>query len=97
MKRRRFPPPPPPGYLWMWGELASVETIEQWCGESMTILDALPAVVRNAVHEARAYTDTSEARRLTRRHGPEKAAQIILSRRERLSIWCALRRRYGAP
>jgi hypothetical protein len=48
----------------------------------MNTLDTLPPVVRNAVHEATAYTDTAHAAELVKIYGPDMAAKMILARRE---------------
>jgi hypothetical protein len=56
--------------------------IQRWCRQRMDILDSLPAIVRNAVREANAYTEPAWARELVKRHGPERAAQIILNQSE---------------
>lgn len=66
-------------WFWRW---VPEEQVEEECSDRMRVLDALPAIVRHAVHEAAVYTDPRQAKKLVRRYGARQAAEIILSRRE---------------
>jgi hypothetical protein len=66
---------------WFWGWEHEREVTRQ-CRSRTDVLDALPAVVRNAIHEAAAYTEPEWARSLVRRHGATRAAEMILARKE---------------
>ena len=56
------------------------DEVHRQCKASMDVLDRLPPIVRDAVHESPHYTDTRAAKRLVRLYGAEAAARIILLR-----------------
>ena len=47
------------------------DEVHRQCRRSMNILDRLPVVVRNAVHESDFYTEPEMARLLVKRCGPK--------------------------
>ena len=51
------------------------DEVHRQCRRSMNILDRLPAVGRNAVHESDFYTEPETARLLVKFYGPKAAAR----------------------
>jgi hypothetical protein len=67
-----------PGWVyWFWSWVPEDE-VRCACKKRMDMLDALPRIVRNAIHEADEYTDPHDAKRLMRRYGAETTASMIL-------------------